>query len=183
MQGAIDYTEVPPVSPQTTLAFVNNFIINTTQFLNRFAVACDQKLKNVSYQVQRLEITMSLLEAKLNSIEGLASEADNVQAAAGGGGAPPPPDAAGGIPPPPPPPGAGGGAGAPPPPPPAPGAGGGGAPAADAAPAAPLLAVMTVEKDPRYSQFFKMLRVGVPLAHVQGKMMAAGIDPSILEFV
>lgn len=42
---------------------------------------------------------------------------------------------------------------------------------------------MTMERDPRYLDFFKMLRVGVPLPQVQSKMMTAGIDPSILEYV
>jgi WASH complex subunit CCDC53 len=167
MQGAIDYTEVPPVSPQTTLAFINNFLINTTQFLNRFTVTCDQKLKNVAYQVQRLEITMSLLEAKLNSIEGLADADGGAAQAAGASSAPPPAD--GSIPPPPPPPGAS--------------ASNSDVPANVAAPAAPEHNGMTVSQDPRYMQYFKMLKVGVALANVQSKMMAAGVDPSLLEFV
>jgi len=68
MDPQIDYTAVDPLPYKKTLAYVNHFIINTTQFLNRFSYLCEQKLNDVSRDIQRLEITMSILEAKLNSI-------------------------------------------------------------------------------------------------------------------
>jgi hypothetical protein len=40
---------------------------------------------------------------------------------------------------------------------------------------------MTLEKDPLYAKYFKMLKMGVPLASAQHKMEAAGLDPSVLE--
>ena len=68
IDAQIDYTLVEPLPYKKTLCYVNNFIINTTQFLNRFSYLCEQKLGKVSRDIQRLEITMSILEAKLNSI-------------------------------------------------------------------------------------------------------------------
>lgn len=68
MDAQVDYTTVEPLPYKKTLAYVNNFIINTTQFLNRFSYLCETKLNDVSRDIQRLEITMSILEAKLNSI-------------------------------------------------------------------------------------------------------------------
>lgn len=67
----IDYRRVEPIPVKKTVAFVNNFIIDTTQFLNRFSYLCEQRLNDVSRKLQRLEVTMALLEAKLNSIPGL----------------------------------------------------------------------------------------------------------------
>ena len=68
MQPQLDFTEVDPIPYRKSLTFVNSFLIQTTQFLNRFANTCEQKLSGVSSQLQQLEITMGLLEAKLASI-------------------------------------------------------------------------------------------------------------------
>jgi len=38
-----------------------------------------------------------------------------------------------------------------------------------------------VKDHPAYAPFFKMLKVGVPLPVVSGKMSAAGLDPSLLD--
>ena len=42
---------------------------------------------------------------------------------------------------------------------------------------------MKNKDDPRYYKYFKMLVIGVPLANVQNKMMMEGVDPSVLEYV
>jgi WASH complex subunit CCDC53 len=70
----LDFTEVEPVPYRKTLTFVNTFIIHTVHFLNRFAALCEEKLMEVSTQVEQLEITMNLLEAKLQSIPEAAFE-------------------------------------------------------------------------------------------------------------
>lgn len=41
----IDYETVEPVAYKKTVAFVNTFVINTTEFLNRFVYVCEQKVK------------------------------------------------------------------------------------------------------------------------------------------
>lgn len=62
MQTQIDYTKVDPIPYRKTVAYVNNFVINTTQFLNRFSYLCEKKLNDVASGIQRLEVTMQLLE-------------------------------------------------------------------------------------------------------------------------
>lgn len=71
MHPHIDYSEVPSVPHKITLSFINNFVVNTTHFLNKFGTTCEKKLKEVDSKIRGLEITLNLLEAKLNSIEGL----------------------------------------------------------------------------------------------------------------
>eukprot|EP01094_Clydonella_sp_ATCC50884_P006655 TRINITY_DN15869_c0_g1_i1.p2 TRINITY_DN15869_c0_g1~~TRINITY_DN15869_c0_g1_i1.p2 ORF type:complete len:218 (-),score=79.87 TRINITY_DN15869_c0_g1_i1:49-702(-) len=183
---AINYEEVESLSYKKTLAFVNGFVINTTQFLNRFSFLCEQKLAGVSRDIQRLETTMSILEAKLASIP----ELEGITAASGGAAAAP----SGPVAP------AGDGVSAPAStaapedddddffddegpaaaaPAPAPAAGGGEAAEAAAEPAAP--SGMTMEHDPRYSRYFKMVKMGVLAAQVKQKMMMEGVDPDILD--
>ncbi|XP_074648134.1 WASH complex subunit 3-like [Tubulanus polymorphus] len=72
----IDYTKVGAVHQKRTLAFLNHFISHTTRFLNRFSCVCEEKLEVLSNRIQRLEVTMSILETKLSSIPGL----ENVKA-------------------------------------------------------------------------------------------------------
>jgi len=155
----IDYSEIQAVPSSKTVVMVNNFIINTTTFLNKFSTICEERLLKVSNLIQRLEISMALLEAKLASIP------DD--------GAPPAPgtdtSAPSGAPAPPPPPGSG-----PPPPPPLPGT-------APPAPPADEPPKMLNRDDPNYVRFFKMMDYGVPPARIKQEMMMHGVDPSILD--
>jgi WASH complex subunit CCDC53 len=64
-------TEVKSLPHRRTLTHVNNFIISTTQFINRFSFLCEEKLSKVSRDIQRLEIVLAMLEAKLRSIPGI----------------------------------------------------------------------------------------------------------------
>lgn len=45
----------------------------------------------------------------------------------------------------------------------------------------PAPAVMTVEQDPTFAKFFKMMRMGVPSDAVKHKMIAEGLEPSYLD--
>jgi WASH complex subunit CCDC53 len=156
MQPHVDYTEVAPVPHQLTLQFINNFVINTGQFLNKFALTCDDKLREVHNRIQRLEITMNILDAKLNSIEGLSDV--RVEASGGPSAAAPsenaPPTHVAPI-----------------------------AVQEDYEEPAAASGGMKNKDDPRYARYFKMLFLGVALANVQNKMMLEGVDPSILEYV
>jgi len=169
VEKAIDFTRVDPVPYKKTIAFVNNFILNTSQFLNRFSYICEAKLCDVSRQIQRLEITMNILDAKLASISDIghitASDQPTPSSTTPSSTipTPPPPQPPGGGPPPPP--------GAPPPPPP-PGPPGPGEAASGG---------MTYQTDPRFTKYFKMFRMGVPAAHVRNKMMMEGVNPDILD--
>ncbi|KAJ7513679.1 hypothetical protein O6H91_23G010400 [Diphasiastrum complanatum] len=66
-----------PVPFERTLFLVNVFIIHTVRLLNKFSAICEQKLADVHQRIVRLEATLSLLEAKLMSVDGL-EKAGNV---------------------------------------------------------------------------------------------------------
>lgn len=57
--------QVEAINQKRLIAFVNSFVSNTAGFLNRFSCVCEEKLENMSHRMQQLEITMSLLEAKV----------------------------------------------------------------------------------------------------------------------
>ena len=57
----------------TTLLLVNQFVLQTTGFLNTFASQVESKISDVSSRVTQLEILLSVLEAKIHSIPGAAS--------------------------------------------------------------------------------------------------------------
>ena len=198
VRAAINFEDVEPVSYKKTLAFINNFVINTTQFMNRFSYLCEEKLGQVSKDIQRIEITLAILEAKLASIPGLEQIttplADDATIASTGPAPPPPPgESAGPVAP----------TASATPPTPTPAASSssaaddddfdsdsdddgasGGPPAPAAVAAAPDAApVMTMKDDPRYERYFKMLKMGVLMAQVKQKMQMEGYDPNILEYV
>ncbi|KAG5177850.1 hypothetical protein JKP88DRAFT_331372, partial [Tribonema minus] len=54
-------------------------------------------------------------------------------------------------------------------------------PAAAAAAAAPAAALVAAQDDPRFEQYFKMLKAGVPRGAVENKMSADGVDASVLD--
>ncbi|RUS71384.1 hypothetical protein EGW08_020854 [Elysia chlorotica] len=182
----IDYTKVEAINQKRTIALINHFITHTSRFLNHFANVCEDKLEHLHGRCQQLEISLSILEAKLASIPGLesvtapqssassatpdASQTAAAMPASGQGSAPPAPPAPPGPPGPP----------GPPPPP-----GGAPAAAADSAPpeepAVEAVAQNPVSKDPRYIKYFKMLQYGVPPPVVKGKMGMEGLDPDMLD--
>ncbi|KAL9984757.1 hypothetical protein ACROYT_G007090 [Oculina patagonica] len=162
----VDFTQVGPINHKRTLAFLNHFITHSVRFLNRFSCVCEEKLAELSNKIQRIEIMMSILEAKLASIPGLEDVTVSTPAPAPSAGAAAAP-AAGSAPPPAsevPQPAAEG-----PPP-----------PTEEPAPE-PEKPTMTVSKDPRYAKYFQMVKVGVPIQAIAPKMQAEGLDPSYLE--
>ncbi|CAL1546919.1 unnamed protein product [Lymnaea stagnalis] len=161
----IDYTKVEAINQKRTIAFINHFIAHTARFLNHFGNVCEDKLELLHGRLQQLEISLSMLEAKLSSIPGLES----VTAPQSSSSAPAPasvtetPTAA------PPPPGA-----------PTPAA----TPIQNEPPPTPVEETKpqnTVAQDPRYVKFFKMLAFGVPLPAVKGKMAMEGLNPDLLD--
>ena len=67
----IDRKAIPPIPVSKTIVLINNFVVNTTRFINHFSELCEDKISNVSSKVTELEILVSTLEVKLNSIPGL----------------------------------------------------------------------------------------------------------------
>lgn len=170
--SGVDLTKVPAIQQRRVVAHLNQFVVHTVRFLNRFSTVCEEKLSNISLRIQQIETTLCILEAKLSSIPGLEdvtvdglnqqqsvqtngpittsqNQSDGVTA----GGAPPsqsdqsPPEAA---------------------------------PAPEKAEAVPEN-IMTVAKDPRYARYLKMVQVGVPVMAIRNKMIMEGLDPNLLD--
>lgn len=177
----INLEKVEPLNQKRTLAFLNNWTMNTVSFLNQFSSVCESKLAAVDSRLQRTEDALSILEAKLSSIPGLedvkatpsavapsqlsveadspAAEGSTTTAAA------------------------------------AKGAAGDGSTAAVAGAtvaeteakeayseqAATETSRPPISSDPRYSSYFKMVSVGVPAQAVKLKMASQGLDPALLD--
>nr|KAF6454246.1 WASH complex subunit 3 [Molossus molossus] len=71
MGSGIDLTKVPAIQQKRTVAFLNQFVVHTVQFLNRFSTVCEEKLADLSLRIQQIETTLNILDAKLSSIPGL----------------------------------------------------------------------------------------------------------------
>ena len=71
MGSGIDLTKVPAIQQKRTVAFLNQFVVHTVQFLNRFSTICEEKLADLSLHIQHIETTLNILDAKLSSIPGL----------------------------------------------------------------------------------------------------------------
>ncbi len=57
--------QVPPIEKTRILNYFNQFVSNTVQLLNKFAVTCDTKLLDLDFKLQELEGTLTILEAKV----------------------------------------------------------------------------------------------------------------------
>ncbi|XP_006888602.1 PREDICTED: WASH complex subunit CCDC53 [Elephantulus edwardii] len=158
MGSGIDLTKVPAIQQKRTVAFLNQFVVHTVQFLNHFSTVCEEKLADLSLRIQQIETTLNILDAKLSSIPGLddvtfevspvsnsvtngpQSEATSVQSQQNS--------------------------------------------TQDSGPQESEVAaenILTVAKDPRYARYLKMVQVGVPVLAIRNKMISEGLDPDLLE--
>eukprot|EP00069_Balaena_mysticetus_P012462 bmy_21664T0 len=69
--SGIDLTKVPATQQKRTVAFLNQFVVHTVQFLNPFSAVCEEKLADLALRIQQIETTLNILDAKLSSIPGL----------------------------------------------------------------------------------------------------------------
>lgn len=180
----MDASRIKPAPLPHSLLLINNFVINTTRFLNSFSENVEKKLLGVSRRITEVEITLSFLEAKLNSIPELdhikpdnsasqpttnipegnannASSSSTTSSVASTSSSTATTTTT----------------------------------APSETPTAPIsstieAAVPSIPQDdgmiaasehPAYSPFLKMLRVGVPPPVVVGKLQAAGLDPSVVD--
>ncbi|EDM17013.1 rCG48808 [Rattus norvegicus] len=58
-------TQVPAIQQKRTVAFLNQFVVHTVQFLNRFSAVCEEKLADLSLRIQQIETTLNILDAKV----------------------------------------------------------------------------------------------------------------------
>ncbi|OQR93436.1 hypothetical protein ACHHYP_02564 [Achlya hypogyna] len=184
-ESPVDLMQLPSIPMQKSLLLLTNFCANTVRFINHFSNLCEERLTTISTNLTRLEISLAILEAKLNSIPDLpttvtisaADIPDDLPTSANVPAPPPPPpappsDAPGAPPPPPPPmPPMPTEDGAPPPPPPA---------AVEETSLAPAVPLLKLKDDPLYSKYFSMQRMGLPEGAILHKMTMDGVDTSIL---
>ncbi|XP_067110940.1 WASH complex subunit 3 [Osmerus mordax] len=167
--SGIDLTKVPAIQQRRVVAYLNQFIVHTVRFLNRFSVVCEEKLANISLRIQQIETTLSILEAKLSSIPGLEDvRVDGVgqQQTTEANGLVPvlnevqipsslpvvPAEISQNVPEP-----------------------------AQEQKGELAENVVTVAKDQRYARYLKMVQVGVPVMAIKNKMVLEGLDPNLLD--
>jgi len=157
----VDMAQAPAINQKRTLAFINHFITHTVRFLNKFSGACEEKLADIQLRIQRLEITLSILEAKLSSIPGLenvtagdvtTNEQTSTTTEIAADNQPKPETAKVEA-------------------------------STESVVAEEIVSAptMTVSNDPRYTKYFKMLKMGVPAQGVKVKMAAEGLNPDLLD--
>ncbi|XP_026218794.1 WASH complex subunit 3 [Anabas testudineus] len=169
--SGVDLTTVPAIQQRKIVAYLNQFVAHTVQFLNRFSTVCEEKLANISLRIQQIETTLCILEAKLSSIPGLEDVTidglSQRQTAQANG----PTTASQSQ---------------------ADGPSAGTLPSSEPVQSPPEAAqtqipetvaenVMTVAKDPRYARYLKMVQVGVPVMAIRNKMAMEGLDPNLLD--
>ncbi|XP_020503387.1 WASH complex subunit 3 [Labrus bergylta] len=169
--SGVDLTKVPAIQQRRVVAYLNQFVVHTVRFLNRFSTVCEEKLSNISLRIQQIETTLCILEAKLSSIPGLEDvtiEGSSQQQPVQSNGPTTTIQSQTEVPPP---------AVLPPP---------------VTAPEPTITEtieedntaaenVMTVCKDPRYARYLKMVQVGVPVLAIRNKMVLEGLDPNLLD--
>ncbi|KAI3366704.1 hypothetical protein L3Q82_009377 [Scortum barcoo] len=169
--SGVDLTKVPAIQQRRVVAYLNQFVVHTVRFLNRFSTVCEEKLSNISLRIQQIETTLCILEAKLSSIPGLEdvtvdglsqrqppqpngpTAASQSQTEGPPAVSMPPQEPTQAAP----------------------------EPAATQKAEAAAENVMTVAKDPRYARYLKMVQVGVPVMAIRNKMVLEGLDPNLLE--
>ncbi|KAA8580300.1 hypothetical protein FQN60_005835 [Etheostoma spectabile] len=68
--SGVDLTKVPAIQQRRVVAYLNQFVVHTVRFLNRFSTVCEEKLANISLRIQQIETTLCILEAKRDSVSG-----------------------------------------------------------------------------------------------------------------
>ncbi|XP_028306198.1 WASH complex subunit 3 isoform X2 [Gouania willdenowi] len=164
--SGVDLTKVPAIQQRRIVAYLNQFVVHTVRFLNRFSTVCEEKLADISLRIQQIETTLCILEAKLSSIPGLEDvTVDGLGQTTQTNGPVPFTQTHTES------------------------------PAAETlhptevtpeeAPVekheAPADNVMTVAKDPRYARYLKMVQVGVPVMAIRNKMVLEGLDSNLLD--
>ncbi|KAM6961888.1 WASH complex subunit 3 [Tautogolabrus adspersus] len=170
--SGVDLTKVPAIQQRRVVAYLNQFVVHTVRFLNRFSTVCEEKLSNISLRIQQIETTLCILEAKLSSIPGLEDVTidgpSQQQQPVQSNGPTTTIQSQTVVPPP---------AVLPPP---------------ETAPEPTITEtieeenaaaenLMTVAKDPRYARYLKMVQVGVPVMAIRNKMVLEGLDPNLLD--
>ncbi|KAM6292896.1 WASH complex subunit 3 isoform 2-T2 [Porphyrio hochstetteri] len=163
--SGIDLTKVPAIQQKRTVAFLNQFVVHTVQFLNRFSTVCEEKLSALSLRIQQIETTLNILDAKLSSIPGLEDvkfEVSNasMNSVTNGPVAQTTTDQQAAV---------------------SPQSGNNLHEEGLQKTEVVTENVRTVAKDPRYARYLKMVQVGVPVMAIRNKMISEGLNPDLLD--
>uniref|UniRef100_A0A8C0BSI5 WASH complex subunit 3 n=1 Tax=Buteo japonicus TaxID=224669 RepID=A0A8C0BSI5_9AVES len=151
--------QVPAIQQKRTVAFLNQFVVHTVQFLNRFSTVCEEKLSALSLRIQQIETTLNILDAKVSSIPGLEDvkfevSSANMNSVTNGpvGQTTTDQQTQNTI-------------------------------HEEGLQKTEVVTenVRTVAKDPRYARYLKMVQVGVPVMAIRNKMISEGLNPDLLE--
>jgi len=69
MEAHVEKSKEDPIPTRKLLMMVNDYVVNSTRFVNRFHAVCEEKLQNVSKKITQTEIMLSILEGKINSVD------------------------------------------------------------------------------------------------------------------
>ncbi|XP_063165575.1 WASH complex subunit 3 isoform X2 [Candoia aspera] len=160
--SGIDLTKVPAIQQKRTVAFLNQFVVHTVQFLNRFSTVCEEKLSALSLRIQQIETMLNILDAKLSSVPGLEDEISNTSVMNGSVSQTlidpqttnVSPNLETSVP-----------------------------ELGQQRTDGTGENVTTVAKDPRYARYLKMVQVGVPVMAIRNKMISEGLNPDLLDNV
>lgn len=65
------FKQLPPLHQKRILAFVNHFLISSCSFLNDFSLQCETKFIALERKLQKVEASLTILEAKVSHLEPL----------------------------------------------------------------------------------------------------------------
>ncbi|XP_058126645.1 WASH complex subunit 3 [Anopheles ziemanni] len=150
---AVQKHELPPTNQKRMIAFINHFIVSTVTFLNKFASDCETRFVEYEHKMQNLEASLMIVEAKLASIDVLKKPPSNP--------AVPDQSQTESVP--------------------KTGEGVHDADVSETQMEAPSPPTETVQRDPQYDLYFKMLHLGVPLEAVKNKITIEGLDPNYID--
>lgn len=71
-QLVINFSQLRNIPLRKSLLLWNNYVANSIRFINHFSDLCESKLNSISNHLTRLEVSIQLLETKLNSIPDLS---------------------------------------------------------------------------------------------------------------
>lgn len=57
--------QLPPIDQKRLVAFVNHFLIDTTEFLNSFLVNCENKFITLESKLQKINAELVIIESKI----------------------------------------------------------------------------------------------------------------------
>jgi len=79
MEFHVEKAREEPIPTRKLMILVNDYVVNSCRFFNRFHAVCEEKLRKVSERITRTEITMSILESKINSVDYVAGVTTSAQ--------------------------------------------------------------------------------------------------------